>query len=47
MPESPSSMFSQSHVTQEAGADGEMSFLFGNADIQALFLHGWMFYLQG
>lgn len=29
MPEHPSSMFSQPHVAQEAGADGEMSFLFG------------------
>lgn len=29
MPERPSSMFSQPHVAQEAGADGEMSFLYG------------------
>lgn len=46
MPERPSSIFSQSHVTQEAGTDGKMPpFLFGNAEIQALFLHRRMFYL--
>lgn len=47
MPERPSSIFSQSHVTQEAGTDGNMPFLFGNAEIQALFLHRRMFHLQG